>query len=129
MSQQISVLEQKYSEPERPYSQKELQYMRNSTYRSMRIGSIRAEHNKCRHFYLVKDNGRKEKQIVEQKNNDTGNCSVCWKISKSPRHLKQNALNLVNVYCKIFFEEPKYLTYQDIDTETAFYKWLYQDFM
>jgi hypothetical protein len=129
MSTTISVLETDYVEPRRPYSQAELSNMRYKLYRHLRLGKTKAHHEKCDHFYFVKENGRKEKDIIEQNTSDCGNCSVCWKINKTPKHLKNKAYDLVNEYCKIYYNEPTYLTYEDVDLENAFYKWMCIEFM
>lgn len=123
-----SILEQEYIEPDRPYSQRELQYNRNRVFRSLRIGKTRAHHKRCDHFYYVKENGRKEKEIKETKNEDVGNCSVCWKFNKTPRRVKARARNLINSYCSQFYDPPKYMSYETSDLETIFYKWLYEEF-
>jgi hypothetical protein len=125
-----SVLELPYQAPKRPYSQNELKATRVKLYRELRLGKTRAEHKKCGHFYLVKENGRKEKDIIEQKNADCGNCSVCWKISKTPRDLKNSAQNLIKEYSDLFFDEDQVkLSYDSIDIETCFYKWLCIEFV
>ena len=121
-----SILEQEYMEPKRPYSQKELQYNRDRVFHTLRVGRIKAHHKKCDHFYYVKENGRKEKEIKEANSVDIGNCSVCWKFNKTPGHLKTMARHLTNEYCKKFFNPPKYITYEDVDLETTFLKWLYE---
>lgn len=122
-----SILEQDYVEPERPYSLKELADTRTHAYRSLRLGHTKANHRRCGHFYLVKENGRKEKEMREQGSNDIGNCSVCWKLNKTERHLRLKVRNLVQTYTDAFYNEPKYLTYDNLDLETVFYKWLYED--
>ena len=122
-----SILEQEYIEPERPYSQRELQFNRNRVFRSLRVGSISAHHKRCGHFYFVKQYGRKEKEMKETKSEDVGNCSVCWKFNKAPRYLKNNVNSLINRYCELFKERPDYLTYADCDVETVFYRWLYEE--
>lgn len=122
-----SVLETKYVEPTRPYSNNELIFMREKLYKTFRLGKTRAHHRRCDHFYLVKENGRKEKEIIENKSNDTGNCSLCWKLTKTPRHLKEAAKGLINIYSREFYEESKSLTYDKLDIETSFYKWLYEE--
>jgi hypothetical protein len=76
----------------------------------------------------VKDNGKKEKDIIEKNSPDCGNCSVCWKINKTPKFLKNKAHNLINEYNKIFYTEPTRLTYEILDLEHAFYKWLCIEF-
>lgn len=122
-----SILEKEYMEPDRPYSQKELQYNRNKVFRSLRIGSTRANHKKCGHFYFVKENGRKEKEIKEAMSEDVGNCSVCWKFNKTPRHLIVAARNLTEEYCKRYYDPPTYLTYENVELEISFFKWLYEE--
>ncbi len=123
-----SILEQEYIEPERPYSQRELQYNREKMFRTLRIGTVRAHHKKCDHFYCVKEHGRKEKEIKDANSGDVGNCSVCWKFNKTPRNLKTRARSLLNSYGSRYFETPSYLTYDDVDMENIFYKWLYEEF-
>jgi hypothetical protein len=123
-----SILEQDYVEPSRPLSQKELQYMRTGLYKNLRLGKTKAHHQRCNHFYLVKMNGRKEKDMSEQKSNDTGNCSVCWKISKTPQRLRGVARNMCNSYFSTFENEPKLLSHRKVDLENVFYKWLYEEY-
>jgi len=123
-----SILNSEYVEPTRPYSQKELEQNRIQTYRSMRLGKTRAHHRRCDHFYLVKDNGRKEKEMKENNSNDMGNCSVCWKVNKTPRNLKNAASSLVSGYSNAFYDEPEFLDHGSVDLETSFYKWLYEEF-
>ena len=123
-----SILEQEYEEPDRPYSQRELQYNRNIVFRTLRVGAVRAHHKRCDHFYFVKEHGRKEKEIKEANSGDVGNCSVCWKFNKTPGHLKTRARNLTKAYGTRFFDPPTYLTFDDVDLETVYYKWLYEEF-
>jgi hypothetical protein len=122
-----SILEQEYLTPDRPYSQRELQYNREKVLRTLRIGKVRAYHQKCDHFYYVKENGRKENEIKEAKSGDVGNCSVCWKFNKTSRQLKQRVRKLINSYCLSCFDQPTCLTYENVDLETVFYRWLYEE--
>ena len=125
----VTVLEKKYKEPDRPYSQLELKSMRENNRFSLYIGKVRAHHLKCGHFYLTKYNGKKEKEIIQNGNNpDTGNCSVCWKLGKTPKHLYKSAKSLVGYYNSNFYEEPKFLTYDMVTGELDFYTWLYEEF-
>lgn len=121
------ILEQDFEAPDRPYSLKELAIMREKAYRALRLGKTKAKHQSCGHFYFVKENSRKEKEILDQNSDDVGNCSVCWKLNKVDRHLKFRAKNLVHTYSSSFYEEPKYLTYWSVTMETVFYKWLYEN--
>ena len=111
-----------------PYSQRELQCNRNKVFRTMRIGVTRAHHKRCDHFYFVKERGRKEKEIKEANSEDVGNCSVCWKFNKTPRHLKTKARGLIDLFGTRLLKPPPYLTYDDVDLETIFYTWLYEEF-
>lgn len=123
-----SIIEQDYTEPDRPYSQRELQNNIDNVFRSLRVGKIQAHHKKCDHFYNVKEYGRKEKEINANGSKDIGNCSVCWKFNKTPRHLKVRVRNLINSYCSIFYNPPKYLSYENTEVQITFYKWLYEEF-
>ena len=128
MSTTTSVLESEYIVPTRPYSQNELAYLRERLYRHVRLGNMKTQHNKCRHFYFAKENSRKEKEMTEKGTQvDVGNCSVCWKLHKTPRHLRSRAEGLTEAYTSTFHEDPKKYDYELLDLETIFYKWLYHD--
>ena len=127
MSTTNMLLEYNYSEPDRPYSQRELQFNREKLFRRFRIGKFRAHHMKCNHFYFVKENGRKQKDMEEKKSSDAGNCSVCWKLYKTPRHLKDKAENLINEYCDVFYEPLSYVSYENAELEKFLYRWLYEE--
>ena len=123
-----SILESEYTGPSRPYSQNELKYLRENLYKNLRLGKERASHSKCCHFYYVKENSRKEKEILEtNRSENIGNCSVCWKINKSKPYLRNKAECLVESYCETFYKEPEKYTYDLLDLETIFYKWLYYE--
>jgi superoxide dismutase len=122
----MSILESEYIEPTRPYSQHELSDMRTSLYRQLRLGKEKAFHRKCNHFYFVKENGRKEKEIKENSNN-IGNCSVCWKIMNTPTEIRHKAYDLTKAYTSEFGSDPEFLTYSLYDIENIFYRWLYLD--
>ena len=122
-----SVLESDYVKQTRPYSQSELRDSRTSLFKSLRLGEKIVCHNKCGHIYITKQNGRKEKEIQETGQVDVGKCSVCWKISKTPPYLQDKARNLAHDYSIIFSKTPEFLSYQKLDLETVYYKWLYQE--
>lgn len=123
-----SILESKYVEPTRPYSQKELQNKLNTLFRKIRIGKVWAHHKSCDHMYLTRMNGRKEKDILAQKNEDVGSCSVCWKLHKTPNHLQRSARDMVVTYQKNAFIDLHKITYNDLDLIIVFYTWLYNEF-
>jgi hypothetical protein len=123
-----SVLESKYNGSTRPYSQNELQDMRKNIHNSLKLGKIMAKHSKCGHIYITKQNGRKEKEMIQQNSSDVGKCSVCWKISKTPSKLRDKANNLSQDYYNTFNNNINYISYQKVDLETVYYKWLYEEF-
>ena len=121
-----SVLDSNYIPPSRPYSNNELSDIRENFFKKLYLSNIKAVHKNCNHFYFVKENGRKEKELIEN-NDNVGNCSCCWKLSKIPKHLIQKAEDLVNIYSEKFNIYPSSLTYDLLDIEICFYKWLYID--
>lgn len=123
----VSVLESAFVKQTRPYSQSELRDSRNSLFRSLRLGENIVYHDKCGHMYLTKQNGRKEKEMLETGKADVGKCSVCWKISKTPHYLQDKAKNLAYNYCNTFSNTPEFLSYGKMDLETVYYKWLYEE--
>lgn len=120
-----SILNTKYNPPNRPISLNELNTIRKSFFKNCNLSDVKAHHN-CKHFYFVKKNSKKEKEIKE-KNTNIGNCSCCWKFNNTPVFLKNKAYNLIEQYHSLFYEEPKKLTYDLLDIETTYYKWLYED--
>lgn len=126
MTQTVSVLEQDYVPPSRPYSAEELDYIRSELVRKCRLGKHEVYHTRCKHHYKVKENSRKEKELLESgKTEDVGNCSTCWRLGRTPRELKDRAYDMCDEYMYRFSSEPKKLTYDHVDLESTFYKWLY----
>ena len=123
-----SVLESEYIASTRPYSQNELKDMSKNIHNSVNLGKKMAKHSKCGHIYITKTNGRKEKEIIEQNSCYVGKCSVCWKISKTPITLRDKAKNLAQDYYNTFNNNSNFFSYQKVDLENAYYKWLYQEF-
>lgn len=121
-----SVLENEYIEPTRPYSQNELKELQKKLYRKLRLSKHIAYHSYCKHFYRVKKNGHKEKEIIDKKSNNIGNCSVCWKLSKTNNYLVETAHDVVAAYSQEFWDKKNYLTYCNLDLERVFYTWLYE---
>ena len=122
-----SILESDYIPPDRPYSQNELKFLRNRTLKYLRVGYYMVKHQECGHFYYAKKLGRKEQQLIEHpEDRDVGNCSVCWKIKRTPHHIKRVAKNMVNIYCEDFKQVDR-LSYVLLDLEKCFYTWLYKE--
>jgi hypothetical protein len=124
MSKTLSVLEQEYIKATRPYSQKELRFMLNKIKRTYRLGNNKAFHYHCNHSYYVKENGRKEKEIISFNKQDSGRCSVCWKLSKTNKNIIDTAKEVINQYNFNNEREHKYLSYEMVDVEITFYKWM-----
>jgi hypothetical protein len=123
-----SILESEFIGSTRPYSQNELRVMSKNIHNNANLGKIMAKHSKCGHIYITKKNGRKEKEIIQQNSSDVGKCSVCWKISKTPITLRDKAKNLVDDYYNNFNNNIDFFSYQKVDLENAYYKWLYEEF-
>ena len=122
MNTTSTVLDTEISENTRPYSQHELNFIKTKAFTTLRLGKTIAVHDdECGHHYLVKKNGRKEKDIVETGNH--GNCSVCWRLSKTPKKYYDRAYDLLDTYNCI--KDDGYLSYEDVTTEVIFYTWLY----
>lgn len=116
-----------YIEPDRPYSNKELIDIRETLFKRLRLGNTTAYHSNCDHFYFVKENGRKEKEILKSKERDIGNCSVCWKLRKTPNKLQYKVLNLIDCYCKEYNNKNISINHKNVFLELSYYSWLYED--
>lgn len=111
----------------RPYSQKELQVMRDSLFNKLNLSKQQyANHSECNHVYYVKNNGRKFHELEENcDNKNVGSCSVCWQLRHTPNHLKNTASDYINLYQDIFINNR--LTFYNFQIEKIFYTWLYTD--
>ncbi len=121
-----SILESKYIEPTRPYSQLELSSNKEKLFKMLRLSDVKACHEECGHSYHVKKHSHKEKSINQTNDSDSGNCSVCWKLKNGHPKLRNMAMNLVDLYKWKFEKEPEYYTYDNIDLLSTYYKWLYE---
>lgn len=124
-----SVLEKTCSNEDRPYSPKELQTLHKNLLRRLRIGTVYVTHPECNHAYYCKAGGRKEKDMKESNGQNAGNCSVCWKINRTPKRLKNAAKDLVDSYMDRSpqsYNPPS--SYFNLELETDFYTWLYNEF-
>ena len=123
-----SVLEKGYSQAERPYSDNELENIRSKCQGKLRIGEVHIHHSRCGHRYFARSGGKKEAEALEADSVDVGNCSVCWKISRTPRHLKRHAKDLVYNYTTYLSETPERWTFELVELENMYYIWLYKEF-
>ena len=123
-----SVLMDKYTSPERPMSQRELQGLQNKLYWNLGISKYqRAEHRKCGHMYLVKRGGVKSRMIHKNADNDVGNCSVCWKLRQMQGELYNKARDFIQLYIEEFSEENPRLSFYNTEVERIYYSWLYEE--
>jgi hypothetical protein len=123
----MTEVEKGYTEPDRPFSRLELMQLRNDLDKHLRIGNVLAQHKKCKHWYRVRINGKKAKQISEEKVNDCGNCSICWKVNTVPKNMRQNTWGMVNEYLNVWKNDQDVLSHYAVNIESVFYRWLYED--
>ena len=124
-----SVLLSEIDTEERPYSQLELSKNRSNLWSDLNLSRVSISHSRCNHSYYVKFNGKKFKDAKDQNSTiDVGNCSVCWKLRKTPRYLSNRSRSLVEHYMNVLaFQQANknYLTFEDSQIEKIFYVWLY----
>jgi hypothetical protein len=121
----FTVLDRVYEEPTRPYATDELTDMRADMRQQIRLGEVLAIHSSCEHFYYTRTNSRKERAIMESGSADSGACSVCYHLEKTPKEHKRSATELVDAYRNAFHEEPEEMTHGFVDIENCFYTWLF----
>jgi len=126
-NEQDSILCSDLAPPERPHGTLELQAMRAQLLKSRGLSiECVAAHDECRHLYHIRENGQKFKQIA-QNQYDVGNCSVCWKLSRTPVSLRESAEQLIVVFLENHFSEMPY-DFVQYQIEKVFYIWLYDEF-
>jgi hypothetical protein len=89
---------------------------------------MEVNHTRCGHTYFVKMYGQKYKDMLELDScTDVGNCSVCWKLRRTPRGLAERAKYFVDTYKSVseFMNANQgYFTYDDLQIEKIFNTWL-----
>jgi hypothetical protein len=114
----MSILELKYVPPTRPYSQKELSKAHDNLFNSLRLGDNYVYFSdSCNHFYFTKEVSR----------NKTSPCLVCKKLKETNANLRETAERLIEEYNKRFINKPEKLSYDLIDIENVYYKWIYKN--
>jgi hypothetical protein len=125
---QESIINREYLAPTRPYSQDELKENRENICRKLYLGNNLIKHTRCGHSYLVKKGGKKDKEFIETKNPDCGNCSVCWKIKNIKNKRQRNtAEDMADLYCKMWenhVEDETPSWHEKNDIFEVFYTWL-----
>ena len=128
-----SILHSSYVESDRPISKNEIKDEIKKFMRDNKISEERVYHTKTKYNYYVKKFGKKEKEIIDKKNNgdenynvDIGNCSVTWKISKTPYELRNSAKSIVNEYMDCNNDENRHkVNHFKLELMKVFYTWLY----
>lgn len=128
-----SVLWSEWAEPDRPYSQKELSALEEKLFNQLQIANMFVMHQDCGHCYRVKKNGIRFKNMLEYFENnpettelpDVGNCSMCWKINKTPNKLRYAMNDFIKLHDDSMRDERKsFFSYQ---VKNIFYTWLYDE--
>lgn len=126
MSQAEKAFEIGYQKPDRPISSRELQSTRDNIRKYMFVGNVKAYHKPCNHWYYVKSNGKKQKDIEESGN--PGNCSVCWRLKTTSKHLKNKARSVAEDYMNTWHDLPEdKIDHFCVELERVFYEWLYEN--
>lgn len=146
---QDSILNTQWDEPERPFSQKELEDLGQKLYTYIQLSKFFVKHTECGHVYRIKKNGVRFKELMngeggmsdtESEENDTetdeltkiftdvGNCSVCWKQHNSPRELSSTIDEFVRIYGEEIDKPTHRKSYYLYQVEKIFYTWLYKEF-
>ena len=111
----MSILELKYIPPTRPYSQKELLKIHENLFKELKIGNNYVYfEDSCHHFYFTKEINKAP-------------CLVCKKMKETKKNLLGTAERLIEEYNKKFFIKPEKLSYNLIDIENIYYKWIYKN--
>jgi len=139
-----SILLEFYKEPSRPISQKELAILHKKNFKNLKLGYYETYHESTGYFYLLKNNGKKEKSAIEKSDvtihkkgisqsvKNIGTCSVTWKLNNTPVELRDIANSLIDEYCRVFRNRPlcdenRYLNHYEIELTRIFYIWLYYE--
>jgi len=120
-----SVLNSDYVEEERPFSQLELNQMRNTCFSELKLSKQQIQHLKCGHRYYAKMFSQKYKDLMDSGNNDIGNCSICWKRHKTPRLMSDRLNYFIDTYQDICENNATYRTFFDLTIERILHTWLF----
>ncbi len=130
-----SILLSDYVKPNRPMSQNEMKDLLLQFMKENKISNETVFHTKSKYTYHVKKFGKKEKEIIEKRNNDEenynhniGNCSVTWKLLKTPKRLRAQARDVIKEYMELHSgEHAKRMTHYKLELSKVFYTWLYNE--
>ena len=109
-----SILLNKPQEPTRPYSAKEVEYLREKLYSSLNLNRENIQRS-CGHIYKAK------------RNYVGTSCSVCYKLRITPRELLNEAHNLLDYFTDVVVRSPSSDSYYHFQIERMFYIWLYRE--
>jgi hypothetical protein len=126
------ILDCEYSEPMRPFSQKELEEMIANLKETLKLSEHKLRYKQNNYVYYAKKYGKKEKKIIENKENgildynlDIFGCSIEWQLKKTPNKYKDIANDIIEAYMDFEHNPPKKLSYFNIEIFRMFYSWVY----
>jgi hypothetical protein len=126
------ILDSEYKEPNRPYSQQELKEMIKNLKKKLKLSDFKLTYTQNNYVYYAKKYGKKEKQCLENKQNNIefpytniSGCSVEWQLRQTPDEYEHIAKDIVESYMDFELNTPKKITYFNIEIFRMFYTWLY----
>ena len=124
-----SILNTKWSSPDRPYSQNELNFLEEKLYKDLHLVDLAVSHTSCGHTYRIKKNGARYKKISEEGQSpvNLGNCSMCWKVHKTHRNLRQSMNEFIDLHDEDIKKVDGRKSFFSYQVKKIFYTWLYNE--
>lgn len=126
------ILQCEYSEPERPYSQQELEDSIGEIKKRLKLSDQKLKYTRNNYVYYAKKYGKKEKQCIENQQNgieypneNISGCSVEWQLRKTPDEYYNVAQDIIEAYMDYEHNPPEKLSYFNVEIFRMFYSWLY----
>lgn len=126
------ILQCEYSEPDRPYSQQELEDIIGDIKKRLKLSGQKLKYTRNNYVYYAKKYGKKEKQCIENQQNgleysneNIGGCSVEWQLRKTPDEYYNVAQDIIEAYMDYEHNPPEKLSYFNVEIFRMFYSWLY----
>ena len=126
------ILQCEYSEPDRPYSQQELEDIIREIKTRLKLSDQKLKYTRNNYVYYAKKYGKKEKQCIENQqngldypNNNIFGCSVEWQLRQTPDEYYNVAQDIIEAYMDYEHNPPEKLSYFNVEIFRMFYSWLY----